>query len=139
MKTDEIEKLLAEAKPGPWIVRTLENFGWNVVHYLNGDKFKIYRVSKSNDEADARLIAMAPDLAAEVVRLRAEKEGTYARGFHDAQEKAKVEGRLTIIDSPKLAQMRAILKDCDGALKALGIPEDAEPRASARAALEGRA
>lgn len=99
-----------------------------------------WQVDPEGDVVDydehARVVS---DLAAEVLRLRAEKEGTYARGFHDAQEKAKVEGRLTIIDSPKLAQMRAILKDCDGALKALGIPEDAEPRASARAALEGRA
>lgn len=48
--------------PGPWTVRTLENFGFNVVHYIGGDKFDIARVAKCGNEADARLIAAAPEL-----------------------------------------------------------------------------
>lgn len=48
--------------PGPWTVRTLENFGFNVVHYINGDKFDISRVAKCHDEANARFIASAPEL-----------------------------------------------------------------------------
>lgn len=48
--------------PGPWLVRTLENFGFNVVHYVGGDKFNIALVAKTGNEHDARLIAAAPDL-----------------------------------------------------------------------------
>ena len=48
--------------PGPWVVRTLENFGFNVVHYKGGDKFDIVRVAKCSDETDARRIAATPDL-----------------------------------------------------------------------------
>ncbi|WP_449044169.1 hypothetical protein [Paracoccus versutus] len=43
--------------------------------------------------------------------------------------------------APGIADAIAALRDCDGALKALGIPADAEPRQTARAALralEGR-
>ena len=50
--------------PGPWHIRTLENFGYNVVHYNNGDKFDLARVAKTSDEANARLIGAAPDLLA---------------------------------------------------------------------------
>jgi hypothetical protein len=49
--------------PGPWTVRTLENFGFNVVHYVGGDKFSLIRVAKAGDEANARLIAAAPEMA----------------------------------------------------------------------------
>lgn len=52
----------AQHTPGPWQVRTLENFGFNVVHYVGGDKFNIARVAKAGNEADASLIAAAPDL-----------------------------------------------------------------------------
>ena len=48
--------------PGPWDIRTLENFGYNVVHYNGGYKFDIVRVAKVGDEANARLIAAAPDM-----------------------------------------------------------------------------
>lgn len=43
--------------------------------------------------------------------------------------------------APGIAEAIAALRDCDGALKSLGIPVDAEPRSTARAAmraLEGR-
>lgn len=46
------------------------------------------------------------DLAAEVLALRDQVETAYVRGFHDAQEKAKVEGKLVLIDSPEIASLR---------------------------------
>lgn len=36
-----------------------------------------------------------------------EAESAYARGFHDAQTKARVEGKLVIVDSPELVELRA--------------------------------
>ena len=50
--------------PEPWIIRTLENFGFNVVHYVGGDNHNISRVAKVGSEADARLVAAAPELLA---------------------------------------------------------------------------
>ena len=52
---------------GPWHIRTLENFGWNVVFYPNGDTLDIVRIAKASDEANARLICAAPELM-EVVK-----------------------------------------------------------------------
>ena len=93
--------------PGPWAVRTLENFGFNVVHYIDGDKFDIARVAKCHDEANARFIASAPDLldgakkALEVAEswIHDQLDGTFA--FDAAWEEldsvraaiAKAEGR----------------------------------------------
>ncbi|WP_386681924.1 hypothetical protein [Loktanella sp. R86503] len=67
---DALAKLLTKADPAPWTIRTLENFGFNVVHYRNGDKFDILRVAKCSQDDNAMLIALAPDLAAEVLALR---------------------------------------------------------------------
>lgn len=40
-------------------------------------------------------------------------EEAYAHGFRDAQEKAKVEGRLVIVDSPELAALRARIAELE--------------------------
>ncbi len=55
----EMRGLIAKATPGPYLIRTLENFGFNVVHYQDGDKFNIVRVGKCADEANAALIVAA--------------------------------------------------------------------------------
>lgn len=52
----ELAALLENSTPGPWLIRTLENFGFNIVHYVDGDKFNIQRVAKAGDEDDAKLI-----------------------------------------------------------------------------------
>lgn len=52
----ELTALLEKSTPGPWLIRTLENFGFNIVHYVDGDKFNIQRVAKAGDEDDAKLI-----------------------------------------------------------------------------------
>jgi hypothetical protein len=66
--------------PGPWHVRTLENFGWNIVHYTGGDRFNFKRIAKvPSDEqaADALLIAASPDL---LEALRSMTEIAHAYG-----------------------------------------------------------
>ena len=72
---EAIAALMDGVTEGPWDLRTLENFGWNVVSYKGGNKFDIVRVAKSSDEANARFIAAArdlvPALAAENEKLRA--------------------------------------------------------------------
>lgn len=88
MQTDEIEKLLAEATPGPWEWVDAHSGGYHhLIRWVAGETFpngdQRYEMVHSDgsacgeygadidvDGADARLIAMAPDLAAEVVRLR---------------------------------------------------------------------
>jgi hypothetical protein len=54
--TTKLAELDAKATPGVWTIRALENFGWNIVHYVDGDKFNIARVAKASSEADAQLI-----------------------------------------------------------------------------------
>lgn len=63
----DLEELLADREAGtdgPWHVRTLENFGFNVVHYVHGDKHSIARIAKIPLEQDARRIARLPTLEA---------------------------------------------------------------------------
>lgn len=83
----------AKHTPGPWTIRTLENFGFNVVHYVDGDRFNIHRVAKTGDEANARLIAAAPDLLAALATFVAEYVEMVESGdagFWDAETEAKV-------------------------------------------------
>jgi len=75
--TVELEKLLAEATPGPWNVTTPvdDNQEFRIIQhgdYGHSDCGKYMHVSGMVSDKDARLIALAPDLAAEVIALRAE-------------------------------------------------------------------
>ena len=54
--TGQLKQLSEAATQGEWRIRTLENFGWNIVHYVNGDKFDLQRVSKCGNEPDANFI-----------------------------------------------------------------------------------
>ena len=74
--------------PGPWTVRTLENFGWNIVHYVGGDRCNLARVAKTSSEEDARLIAAAPDLLFALENLLAVKNGEGGTVF-DSDEIAR--------------------------------------------------
>lgn len=77
MNTETLQKLLDDATPGPWVVE--ENgpsWGWVEV---KGPSFKVSGPTQATDltyedtairKNDARLIALAPELAAEVIRLR---------------------------------------------------------------------
>ncbi|MEQ5789051.1 hypothetical protein J3454_14235 [Erythrobacter sp. NFXS35] len=78
--------------PGPWVVRTLENFGWNIVHYVGGDKFAIARVAKVTSEADARLIAASPCLL-DALKLAE----NFMAGFEGDELQEDVDDRLTKI------------------------------------------
>jgi hypothetical protein len=65
--TTDLQKLLAEATKGPWRP-----------HWFYDDCGVYYKLSEDTDtsrtEPDARLIAMAPDLAARVLELEAENK-----------------------------------------------------------------
>ena len=55
---EALREASAKATKGEWHIRTLENFGWNIVGYEDGDKFRIDRIAKTKEEANARLIAL---------------------------------------------------------------------------------
>lgn len=57
--------------------------------------------------SDARAADIIARLTAELVEALERAETAYARGFHDAQEKAKIEGRWTVVNNPELAEARA--------------------------------
>ena len=89
--TTDLQKLLAEATSGPWRVEETTWDVWDVieVHAVNADPdddpiAHFYKVNCwpegagadtfRNDQANACLIAMAPDLAARVIELEAENK-----------------------------------------------------------------
>ena len=71
---DQLKKLQAEATPGPW---TVEEDDWEEVIVGNdkghrmvwGDQVR-FEFEAGNPKADPQLIALAPPLLAEVIRLR---------------------------------------------------------------------
>lgn len=98
---DRLRALLAKATPGPWHIRTLENFGFNLVHYTGGDKFDIARVAKCSDEANAALIVEAINALPTLLdRLSSTPidDITYAGAS----------------DAPELAAVRAVLQEGKG-------------------------
>lgn len=72
MKTDELKALLARATPGPW---HKDGQMWDQIVWSDNET-RVCFMAHSNglndarDEANARLIAAAPDLAADNIRLR---------------------------------------------------------------------
>ena len=79
MTTTDLQKLLDEATKGPWDVT---KSAWDERHYVEGENTVCYMYALREDdhvilhcdnyESNARLIAMAPDLAARVIELEAE-------------------------------------------------------------------
>lgn len=77
--TTDLQKLLAEAKPAPWTFSKRNAYGangWSVTTPLlvPGGYFSVRIPNPFANESDARLIAMAPDLAARVLELEAENK-----------------------------------------------------------------
>ena len=83
---DDLEAMLAAATPGPWAIKGARTGGDKAIvadgHVVIAEAFEDIRRQgeRAQDEcaANAELIAMAPDLAAEVLSLRAyitESEG----------------------------------------------------------------
>lgn len=78
ISTADLRKLLADATDGPWELHDCENFdGRATYHYkevwdtdLNVIASEVYRAHNDGGRANMRLIAAAPDLAAEVIELR---------------------------------------------------------------------
>ena len=78
--TDQLKDLMSKVTPGPWVSSThgtqvLTGDSWNTICELRARKdFTRARWedgrAASDDTANATLIALAPTLAAEVVRLR---------------------------------------------------------------------
>lgn len=101
MDSDAIRKLLDEATPGPWRLyedkceedeyRARIAGGIFILADLNGPNY-------AHQAPNARLIAAAPDLAAEVLRLRdrliAEEEVKIRLAYIAAEEIGKLEGAL---------------------------------------------
>lgn len=81
----ELRALLEKATPGPWLIRTLENFGFNIVHYVDGNKFNIQRVAKTGQEDDAKLIVALRKNAKPILdalqSLQAERDAIFAEAI----------------------------------------------------------
>lgn len=76
--TEELRRIVAEASPGPWELRDAESYnGRSTTYYLDvwdGDLNVIaseaHRAHGDGGRSNMRLIALAPQLAAEVLQLR---------------------------------------------------------------------
>lgn len=76
MTTDELKALLAKATRGPWKWRLKDGPEWFLspgILKVEGGMTDGTPMGDMTDRANARLIAMAPDLAAEVIALREQK------------------------------------------------------------------
>ena len=74
--TDELRGILADATPGPWRVESGDPVSCGNRYFQIEDSMDAIMsnygcFTGGSHEANARLIAAAPDLAAEVIRLRA--------------------------------------------------------------------
>lgn len=93
----------SEATPGPWVAHnhdgdrrewwTVMLGAWDVSHNEASDpgvvaSAKYSAMTPKENEANARLIAAAPDLLAEVIRLRAlyQKEQAWWKSYESADE-----------------------------------------------------
>lgn len=103
----DLREILAAATPGPW---EADGAPWNrIVCSATNRVCFVAHSDGLNDERDiatSELVALAPDLAAEVLALRDQVETAYVRGFHDAQSKSILDGILEIVDSPELVALR---------------------------------
>lgn len=74
LTTDQLKDLLAKVTPGDWMADSLKSTGLPSAYINATDGYPVARavgvVSEFETEANAALIAIAPTLAAEVVRLR---------------------------------------------------------------------
>ena len=95
MTTDEIKCLLDEATPGPWVIGTDDD--GTAVETDDGAMFVVtntWSIARINGyagpsdatPANARLIAAAPDLAVEVLRLRATLSAITATDCYSREE-----------------------------------------------------
>lgn len=97
MTNEELQRLLDEATPGPWVRdcwdilgRATKNGGGT------GHVCEISRPNETDDKywnegeevANSSLISAAPDLAREVLALRSERDVAFAAGFEAAREAA---------------------------------------------------
>lgn len=128
--TDTLAGLLAECTPGPWdaaleagchgVVASVPPTGETKMVAIIGNSLESPELEPMRF-ANARLIALAPELAAEVIALRAENAALRAQA---AKDKARIE-RLE-------AALAALILNIDAGGATLGAMKDA------RAVLEGK-
>lgn len=76
-ETDELENLLAAATKGPWQAASghVQNGGklyWQIEDGMDAIMQNQFCWTQGDAEANARLIALTPTLAADLIRIRAE-------------------------------------------------------------------
>lgn len=82
--TDTLAGLLADATPGPWTTEDTNSARLSMVAKSihpgsNGNTVCMGQIAGPDKEANARLIALTPELAAETIALRAENAALRAR------------------------------------------------------------
>lgn len=103
--------------------------GWRIEQCLWSDHWYLDGESVDPEDLSRGIIKHTPTnaraaLTARDERMRAEgaeaaDEEAFARGANWAQEKARVEGRLVIVDSPELATLRADLAEAQAKIARL--------------------
>jgi hypothetical protein len=117
---------VSETTPGPWLAKKGEYGGYNVVRASDGCSIASaseYPYFCIEDEADARLMASAPDLAARAARLEAALRGAIAaledtaaqarlavRQFSPTHKYAWFDGEVRAVADPAIAAARAALE-----------------------------
>ena len=95
MDVEKLAQLLKAATPGPWKVYHTTGGGriLGIGDYEGGGiadpRFGLWRDGKEKD-SNAELIALAPDLAAEVIRLTAERDAAVAANQALVTENARL-------------------------------------------------
>ena len=100
----------------------IEQCLWSQHWYLDGESVDPEDLSegitkRTPDDARAALTAYGERMKVE--GAKAAHEEAFARGANWAQEKARVEGRLVVVDSPELAKLRADLAEAQAKIARL--------------------
>lgn len=74
---DRLRELADKASPGPWTVETDEDWGETIIaneagHAMSWGEQVCFKMEAGNKNADPHLVALAPDMARELLRLRRE-------------------------------------------------------------------
>ena len=98
MDVENLRELLGRVTPGPWVYEPDDGFA--AVRVADTISYKgVAYLTLANYANNAALIAMAPELAAEVLRLTAERDAAVAETQHlVARVKATVAEALREID-----------------------------------------
>ena len=92
MDIDKLRDLMGRVTPGPWFV---DGLVWNQIVWTDSETRVCYMahsngLNDDRDIANASLIAMSPDLSAEVLRLTAERDALVAANQELVTENARL-------------------------------------------------